>query len=107
VSDEELFERASSVPYADYVRACVLMAPNDDAAAEYVRNTISALRAEPDAGVVMGPDFLCVLALFSSMGRSMAENGMSLAEITRRQRHLARQLPAIARQFPDVLADNA
>ena len=107
-SDEALFERASSVPYADYVRVCVLMASNDDEAAEWVRSTISALRAEPDPDpdFVMGPDFLCVLALFSSPGRIMAESAMSLAEIKRRQRRLAHQHPAIAREFPDVLADN-
>ena len=86
--------------------AHVLITPNDDAAAEAVREYISPLRAQPDAHIVMGPDFLSLLALFSSMGRSIAENAMSLAEIRRRQRYLARQFPAIAREFPDVLGDN-
>jgi hypothetical protein len=102
VRDEELIERAVSVSYDDFVRAHHLMAPREVAEAA-LREILASLRASPENTMVMGPEFLAVLALFSERGRQMAEAAMPLDELQRLQRRLAKTTPAIARAFPSVL----
>lgn len=106
VRDEELIEKAVSVPYDEFVRAHYLMAPREVAEAA-LKEILASLRASPENTMVMGPEFLAVLALFSERGRQMAEAAIPLDELRRLQTHLAETTPAIAREFPSVLRGDA
>jgi len=68
-----------------------------------LREILASLRASAQNTMVMGPEFLAVLALFSERGRQIAEAAIPLDKLRLFQTRIAETTPAIARAFPSVL----
>ena len=96
-----LEERMDHVPTADYVRAYSLLV-GEERAKEIVDDMIANLTANPDDHMVLAPQFIALLALFSTAGRALAAALLKPEEQLQHQRDLARQHPRVLEEFPHL-----
>jgi hypothetical protein len=102
VASDRVHERASFITPDEYVRAYTFVVGEREAK-KIVADDFPRLRADPENQLVLGPEFIALLALLSESGRALARTKMSDAELLRLQRALCEEYATIREAFPHVL----